>query len=236
MSQLILAQPPTKAKAPIRVNWTTPLTPPSVACSPISACPPTATKLTMTAPSPTRVSWAMWEVDMRRQPAPTSVKPSGFVARWMVTCSRMTVPAPTRTPDTVEGLNLRSCGSVPMTVPGPTRTPGPSSTRPSMTTCGPRSTSAASFACDPTTQNGPIFTPGPSCAFGSTTAVGWINSLTLRQLLELALQRAEPVQHFRQASFGDPDPMVLDDRAGVRAGELRAGGNVGRHSGLRVHD
>src|SRR5712692_5338167 len=232
MSRPTLAQPPTKAKAPIRVNWITPLTPPIVAYSPISEWPPIATKLTMMAPSPTRVSWATWQVDMRKQPAPTSVKPSAFVARWMVTYSRMTVPAPTRTPDTVDGLNLMSCGSVPMTVPGPTRTPAPSSTRPSMTTCGPSSTSEASFASGPTTQNGPIFTPGPSCALGSITAVRWICSLTLRQLLQPALQRPQPSQHFGELSFGHPDPVVLDDRPGVRAGKLRASGDVSNYSGL----
>src|SRR5437867_4506937 len=48
----------------------------------------------MMAPSPIRVSWPTWQVDMSRQLAPISVKPSGFVARWMVTYSLITVPAP----------------------------------------------------------------------------------------------------------------------------------------------
>ncbi len=55
---------------------------------------------------------------MSRQSAPISVHASGCVARWMVTYSRMTVPAPIRTPDGVPGLNLRSCGSPPTPAPG----------------------------------------------------------------------------------------------------------------------
>src|SRR5262245_45727574 len=190
----------------------------------------------MMAPSPTRVSWPTWQVDMRRQFVPISVKPSALVARWMVTYSRITVPAPTRTPEMVDRLNLVSWGSVPMTVPGPTRTPAPSSTRPSMTTCGPSSTSAASVACVPTTQKGPIFTPAPSWALGSTTAVGWINSFTLRQLFEPALQLTQPVQHLRKSGLGGPDPMVLENRPGIGAGDFCAGGNVGNHAGLCADD
>src|SRR6266705_6381859 len=163
----------------------------------------------MMAPSPIRVSWPTWQVDMSRQLAPISVKPSGLVARWMVTYSRITVP-------------------------GPTRTPAPSSTRPSMTTCGPISTSAASFASGPTIENGPIFTPGPSWAFGSTSAMWWICSLTLGQLLDPSLQRAQPPRHLRELGLGDPDPEELGQRASIRAAELEAGRDVGDDTRLRA--
>src|SRR5215813_8870329 len=171
---------------------------------------------------------------MRRQFVPISVKPSALVARWMVTYSRITVPAPTRTPEMVDRLNLVSWGSVPMTAPGPTCTPAPSSTRPSMTTCGPSSTSAASFASGPTIEKGPIFTPGPSWAFASTSAVWWISSLTFRQLLQAPLQRAQPPQHLGELRLGDPDPEELGQRATVSAAEPGPAGDVGDHPGLRA--
>src|SRR5207247_1841454 len=152
----------------------------------------------------------------------------------MVTYSRITVPAPTRTPEMVDRLNFVSWGSVPMMVPGPTRTPAPSSTRPSMTTCGPISTSAASFASGPTIENGPIFTPGPSWAFGSTSAMWWICSLTFGQLLDPSLQRAQPPQHLRELGLGDPDPEELGQRASIRAAELEAGRDVGDDTRLRA--
>src|SRR6266576_2438896 len=197
-SRPILAQPPMKAYAPTRENWIRPLTPPIVAYSPISEWPPTATSVTMMAPSPIRVSWPTWQVDMSRQLAPISVKPSGFVARWMVTYSRITVPAPTRTPEMVDRLNFVSWGSVPMMVPGPTRT------------------------------------PGPSWAFGSTSAMWWICSLTLGQLLDPSLQRAQPPQHLRELGLGDPDPEELGQRASIGAAELEAGRDDAADTRLRA--
>src|SRR6267143_742476 len=45
-------------------------------------------------PSPSRQSWATWLIAMSRQPAPISVHPSAWVARWTVTYSRTAVSAP----------------------------------------------------------------------------------------------------------------------------------------------
>ena len=85
-------------------------------------------------PSPTRQSWAMWLIAMIRQPSPISVHPSGCVARWIVTYSRITVSVPIRTPDGVPSRNLRSWGLPPSTEPWPTFARGAISTRPSSTT------------------------------------------------------------------------------------------------------
>src|SRR5438309_446835 len=96
----------------------------------------------MIAPWPTLQSWAMWLMAMMRQPSPTSVQPSARVARWIVTYSRSTVPAPILTPDGVPSLNFKSWGRPPSTEPWPIFTPRPSSTRPSSTQWWPTSTSA----------------------------------------------------------------------------------------------
>src|SRR2546421_147636 len=62
-------------------------------------------------PSPRRQSCATWLSPITRHSRPISVQPPARVERWTVTYSRITVSAPTRTPEGVPSLYLRSWGA-----------------------------------------------------------------------------------------------------------------------------
>src|SRR2546422_2248028 len=195
----------------------------------------------MIAPWPTLQSWAMWLMAMMRQPSPTSVQPSARVARWIVTYSRSTVPAPILTPDGVPSLNFKSWGRPPSTEPWPIFTPRPSSTRPSSTQWWPTSTSAPIVASAPTIENAPILAAGWILAPGSTTAVGWTGS-AIRRLpgaqprlegCEPPLGRTQPADDLRQLALEDEDPLGLQQGTRRRAEQLLARRDVLREAGLR---
>src|SRR5438128_11521815 len=181
---------------------------------------------------------------MTRQPAPTSVHPSARVARWIVTYSRITVPAPTLTPDGVPSLNFKSCGRPPRMEPWPIFTPDASSTCPSSTQWWPISTPAPTVTPGPMTENAPTVAAGWIRAPGSTSAVGWTASAMRRlpgteprlELREPALRLAQAPYQVRQLALEDEDALGLHQRARRRAEHLRAGRDVTREAGLRGDD
>src|SRR5437867_2356274 len=143
-------------------------------------------------PSPIRQSCATWLRPITRHSRPMSVQPSARVERCTVTYSRMTVSAPTRTPEGVPSLYLRSWGTPPSTLPWPTFTRGPSATRPSSTAWWPISTPLSSVTSGPITLKAPTRTPASSRARGSMIAEGWIASLIARPLCARADRRRGP--------------------------------------------
>src|SRR5688572_20530051 len=189
---------------------------------------------------PRRQSWAMWLIAMMRHSRPISVQPSGWVDRWIVTYSRITVPSPIRTPDGVPGLNFRSWGTPPSTAPWPTFTRAPSVTRPSSTTWLPSSTPSPSATSGPTTQNGPIRTSEPSVADLSTIDDGWMSLIAARlarkgptrEGFERTLQGAHAPEQLRKLALGGHDPLRLQHRTRRRPEELSTGVEVRRHAGL----
>src|SRR3989442_985130 len=193
-------------------------------------------------PSPIRQSCATWLRLITRHSRPMSVQPSARVERCTVTCSRMTVSAPTRTPEGVPSLYLRSWGTPPSTLPWPTFTRGPSATRPSSTAWWPISTPLSSVTSGPITLKAPTRTPASSRARGSMIAEGWIASLIARPLapertaaegLHRALQRAHALQQLGQARLRRDDPPRFHRGPRRRAEVAPAGGEVGRHAALR---
>src|SRR5262245_42057079 len=118
----------------------------------------------------------------------------------MVTCSRITVSSPMRTPTGIPSRYLKSWGTPPMTLPWPTRQRAPMLTRPSRTTCAPTSVPSPILTSGPITEYGATLTPAPSSARGSMMAVGWIIAgtrsfvlLLHRGLLRLVVVGAEHV-------------------------------------------
>src|SRR6267143_5707836 len=195
-------------------------------------------------PSPRRQSCATWLSPITRHSRPISVQPPARVERCTVTYSRITVSAPTRTPEGVPSLYLRSWGAPPTTLPWPTFTRGPSTTRPSSTAWWPISTPLSSVTSGPMTLKAPTRTPASSRARGSTIAEGWMASvIALRLALELAaerldraLQRAHALEQLGQPRLRREDPLGFEDgprrRAEVPAARLEVRG----HAGLRGHE
>src|SRR2546425_1211212 len=195
-------------------------------------------------PSPIRQSCATWLRPITRHSRPMSVQPSARVERCTVTYSRMTVSAPTRTPEGVPSLYLRSWGTPPSTLPWPTFTRGPSATRPSSTAWWPISTPLSSVTSGPITLKAPILTPASSRARGSMIAEGWIASLIARPLApertaaerrHRALQRAHAPEQLGQARLRREDPLRLEHRPRRRAEVPAARVEIRRHARLRGH-
>src|SRR2546428_807681 len=193
-------------------------------------------------PSPIRQSCATWLRPITRHSRPMSVQPSARVERCTVTYSRMTVSAPTRTPEGVPSLYLRSWGTPPSTLPWPTFTRGPSATRPSSTAWWPISTPLSSVTSGPITRKAPTRPPASTRARGWMIAGGWIASLIARPLaperpaaegLPRALQRAHALQQLGQARLRRDDPPRFHRGPRRRAEVAPAGGEVGRHAALR---
>src|SRR5881628_3128578 len=194
-------------------------------------------------PSPIRQSCATWLRPITRHSRPMSVQPSARVERCTVTYSRMTVPAPTRTPEGVPSLYLRSWGTPPSTLPWPTFTRGPSVTRPSSTTWWPISTPLSRATSGPITLKAPMRTSASSRARWSTIAAGWIASLIARRLaaerpaaerLHRALQRAHALQQLREPRLRREDPLGLENRPRGRTEVAPARVEIGRHARLRA--
>src|SRR2546428_19077 len=190
-------------------------------------------------PSPIRQSCATWLRPITRHSRPMSVQPSARVERCTVTCSRMTVSAPTRTPEGVPSLYLRSWGTPPSTLPWPAFTRGPSATRPSSTAWWPISTPLSSVTSGPITLKAPILTPASSRARGSMIAEGWIASLIARPL---APERTAAERRGVDGGVGADLHVVLDDDAARRRnlGVARAvegkSEAVGPDDGARMHE
>src|SRR6267143_1718032 len=192
-------------------------------------------------PSPRRQSCATWLSPITRHSRPISVQPPARVERCTVTYSRITVSAPTRTPEGVPSLYLRSWGAPPTTLPWPTFTRGPSATRPSSTAWWPISTPLSSVTSGPITLKAPTRTPASSRARGSMRAEGWIASLTALALpletaaerLHRALQRTHALQQIGQARLRREDPLGFQDRPRGGAEVAAAGVEVGWHAALR---
>src|SRR3989440_3151188 len=192
-------------------------------------------------PSPRRQSWATWLSPITRHSRPISVQPPARVERCTVTYSRITVSAPTRTPEGVPSLYLRSWGAPPTTLPWPTFTRGPSATRPSSTAWWPISTPLSSVTSGPITLKAPTRTPASSRARGSMIAEGWIASLTALALaletaaerLHRALQRTHALQQIGQARLRGEDPLGFQDRPRGSSEVAAAGVEVGWHAALR---
>src|SRR5713101_5783244 len=124
--------------------------------------------------SPITQSWATWLLAISRQWPPTRVSRPSWVARWMVTYSRITVSSPIRTPTGTPSRYLRSCGAPPMMAPCPIRQRAPMATRPSSTAWAPISVDSPTRTSGPMMEYGPTPTPAASSALGSITAVGWM--------------------------------------------------------------
>src|SRR6267143_1443421 len=192
-------------------------------------------------PSPRRQSCATWLSPITRHSRPISVQPPARVERCTVTYSRITVSAPTRTPEGVPSLYLRSCGAPPTTLPWPTFTRGPSATRPSSTAWWPISTPLSSVTSGPITLKAPTRTPASSRARGSMIAEGWIASLTALALaleaaaerLHRALQRTHALQQIGQACLRGEDTLGFQDRPRGGSEVPAAGVEVGWHAALR---
>src|SRR5919201_462146 len=200
----------------------------------------------MMTPLPTRQSWAMWAMPMMRQSSPISVHPSGVVARWMIAYSRMTVRAPTRTPEIVPGLNLRSCGSPPSALPWPMETPGPITTGPSRIACAPTTAPSPRLTSGPMIENGPTVTPAPMRALGSMSALRWMVDSAVAiapsaraqprfQLGHPALHHAQPPRKVGEVRLRDPDAFLLRHRARRRAHQLLARLDVAMDTRLGGH-
>src|SRR5438309_384288 len=195
----------------------------------------------MITPSPRRQSCATWLRPITRHSRPISVQPPARVERCTVTYSRITVSAPTRTPESVPSLYLRSWGAPPTTLPWPTFTRGPSATRPSSTAWWPISTPLSSVTSGPITLKAPTRTPASSRARGSMIAEGWIASLTALALaletaaerLHHALQRTHALQQIGQARLRGEDPLGFQNRPRGSSEVAAAGVEVGWHSALR---
>src|SRR2546425_482095 len=172
-------------------------------------------------PSPIRQSCATWLRPITRHSRPMSVQPSARVERCTVTYSRMTVSAPTRTPEGVPSLYLRSWGTPPSTLPWPTFTRGPSATRPSSTAWWPISTPLSSVTSGPITLKAPTRTPASSRARGSMIAEGWIASLIARPLCARADRRRGPPP--RAPARARAAAARADATAAVRAAALVVG-------------
>src|SRR2546425_5743212 len=199
-------------------------------------------------PSPSRQSCATWHIAMSRHSGPISVHPSGVVARWMVTYSRMTVPAPMRTPDGVPGVNFRSCGAPPMRDPCPMTARASTTTRPSRTTWCPTLTPSPRVTSGPITENAPTETLSARRARGSTIAGGWIASLimcvrgtttdsqSLFELVKTVFEGLEPPQRVRDTLRGDERPLGLRGGLGGAAEQSCPRFHVGVHPRLRLDD
>ncbi len=109
------------------------------------------------------------------QSDPTRVRPRPVtVPRWIVTCSRICVRAPT-SQRVGSPRYFRSCGSSPTVQNGNRIAASPILVCPSTTTCDTSRTPSSSTTSGPTWHHGPIRTPRPSVARGETTAEGWIS-------------------------------------------------------------
>src|SRR5215510_10800372 len=156
----------------------------------------------------------------------------------MTTYSRTVVSAPTRTPERVPGLNLRSWGTPPSTLPWPIRALAPTWTRPSRTAWWPISTPASTVTSPPITAKAPMLTPGPSSARGSTSAVGWMEAavatLFLRSLrLEVLVVDADDLvgEIGLVGGVEHPSPRPLHDQpVALRlAHAVDDGGQIGQN-------